>query len=69
MSFLNKEKNVKSCHQYICRICLLYTEDPNSIFDPRPTNPESDIKVLDEIYFCTNLEVYSPIISLIRKIK
>lgn len=56
MSFL-KNKPVEQTSQYMCRVCLNYSENPNSIYDVRPTTPNSDIKIVDEIYFCTNLEV------------
>lgn len=49
----------QSCTQYMCRVCLNYTENPSSVYDARPTTPNSDIKIVDEIYFCTNLEVFN----------
>lgn len=59
MSFLKSQQVEQSCSQYMCRVCLNYTENPISIYNPRPTTPNSDIKIVDEIYFCTNLEVFN----------
>lgn len=57
MSFLKVKKIEPMCNQPMCRVCLDYTENPNSIYEPRPTAPDSDINIVDEIYFCTNLEI------------
>lgn len=60
MSSIKNNTVDQSISQFMCRVCLNYSENTNSIYESRPTTPNSDIKIVDEIYFCTNLEVFKP---------